>query len=96
MSTPVFVDPEIFTQADGAQSSRVPVPLPEDPYEVIRQAYLVETDTESYQLPSSSSSLAFPVWKRYRATSELILDTDSEEDEIRDKDTDEDEGHGLD
>ncbi|GKB18711.1 hypothetical protein Tco_0852634 [Tanacetum coccineum] len=33
MSTPVFVDPESSTQADGAQSSRVPVPLPEDPYE---------------------------------------------------------------
>ncbi|GJU10108.1 hypothetical protein Tco_1132504, partial [Tanacetum coccineum] len=33
--------------ADGAQSSRVPVPLLEDPYEVITQAYLVEADTES-------------------------------------------------
>ncbi|GJS65103.1 hypothetical protein Tco_0679667 [Tanacetum coccineum] len=47
MSTLVFVDPESSTQADGAQSSRVPVPLPEDPYEAIRQAYLVGTDTES-------------------------------------------------
>ncbi|GJW13339.1 hypothetical protein Tco_0017472 [Tanacetum coccineum] len=47
MSTPVFVEPEIYTQADGAQSSRVPVPLPEDPYEAIRQAYLVGTDTKS-------------------------------------------------
>ncbi|GKA37103.1 hypothetical protein Tco_0723668 [Tanacetum coccineum] len=47
MSTPVFVDPEISTQADGAQSSRVPVPLPEDPNEAIRQAYLDGTDTES-------------------------------------------------
>ncbi|GJR49954.1 zinc finger, CCHC-type containing protein [Tanacetum coccineum] len=45
MSTPVFVDPEISTQADGAQSPRVPVPFPEDPYEAIRQAYLVETET---------------------------------------------------
>ncbi|GKB99320.1 hypothetical protein Tco_0985457 [Tanacetum coccineum] len=35
------------TQADGAQSSRVPVPLPEDPYEAIRQAYLDGTNTES-------------------------------------------------
>ncbi|GJZ34913.1 hypothetical protein Tco_0580730 [Tanacetum coccineum] len=33
--------------ADGAQSPRVPVPLPEDPYEAIRQAYLDGTDTES-------------------------------------------------
>ncbi|GJR17148.1 hypothetical protein Tco_0965675 [Tanacetum coccineum] len=47
MSTPVFVDPESSTQADGAQSSRVPVPLPEDPYEAIRQAYLVGTDTDT-------------------------------------------------
>ncbi|GJV55626.1 hypothetical protein Tco_1456631 [Tanacetum coccineum] len=47
MSTPVFVDAEISTQADGAQSSRVPVPLLEDPYEAIRQAYLDGTDTES-------------------------------------------------
>ncbi|GJU90646.1 hypothetical protein Tco_1303069 [Tanacetum coccineum] len=47
MSTLVFVDPEISTQADGAQSPRVPVPFPEDPYEAIRQAYLVGTDTES-------------------------------------------------
>ncbi|GKD42746.1 hypothetical protein Tco_1267391 [Tanacetum coccineum] len=43
----VFVDPEISTQADGAQSSRVPVPLPKDPYEAIWQAYLDGTDTES-------------------------------------------------
>nr|GEW15407.1 hypothetical protein [Tanacetum cinerariifolium] len=33
--------------ADGAQSSRVPVLLPEVPYEAIRQAYLVGMDTES-------------------------------------------------
>ncbi|GJW47635.1 hypothetical protein Tco_0079281 [Tanacetum coccineum] len=178
MSTLVFVNPEISTQDNGAQTSRVPVPLPDDPYVAVRQAStplacLVEesedSDTSgvrstssdstaplspdhpltctsptptptyasfhrrtaritmraqpimspghsarvteamalldsafrkryrySYKTPSSSSSLAFPVWKRYRATSELILDTDSEEDEIRDKDTDEDEGHGLD
>ncbi|GKB27968.1 hypothetical protein Tco_0867369 [Tanacetum coccineum] len=46
MSTPMFVDPESSTQADGAQISRVPVPLPEDPYEAIRQAYLDGTNTE--------------------------------------------------
>ncbi|GJW89995.1 hypothetical protein Tco_0167548 [Tanacetum coccineum] len=33
--------------ADGARSSRVTVPLPEDPYEAIRQAYLDGMDTES-------------------------------------------------
>nr|GEY56706.1 hypothetical protein [Tanacetum cinerariifolium] len=47
MSTQVFVNPDISTQADGAQSSRVPVPLQEDPCEAIRQAYLVGTDIES-------------------------------------------------
>nr|GEY60986.1 hypothetical protein [Tanacetum cinerariifolium] len=47
MSTLVFVDPEISTQADRAQSSQVPVSLLNDPYEAISQAYLVETDAES-------------------------------------------------
>ncbi|GJT33504.1 hypothetical protein Tco_0923923 [Tanacetum coccineum] len=47
MSTLVFVDPEISTQADEAQSSRVLIPFPKDPYEAIRQACLVETDTKS-------------------------------------------------
>ncbi|GKE79511.1 hypothetical protein Tco_1545631 [Tanacetum coccineum] len=47
MSTPVLVDPESSTQVDGTQSSGVPMPLPEDPYEAIRQAYLDGTDTES-------------------------------------------------
>nr|GEW07117.1 hypothetical protein [Tanacetum cinerariifolium] len=47
MSTLVFVDPEISTQADGTQSPRVPVPFFEDPYEAIRQVYLVGTNTES-------------------------------------------------
>ncbi|GKB12225.1 hypothetical protein Tco_0846148 [Tanacetum coccineum] len=46
MSTAAFVDLESSTQADEAQSSRVPVPLPKDPYEAIRHAYLDGTDTE--------------------------------------------------
>ncbi|GJZ63762.1 hypothetical protein Tco_0620183 [Tanacetum coccineum] len=50
----------------------------------------------SYETPSSSSSPALLVRKRYRGKSELILDTDSEEDEIGEEDTDEDKGHGLD
>ncbi|GKC55257.1 hypothetical protein Tco_1078002 [Tanacetum coccineum] len=49
MSTPAYVDSETITQADGAQSSRVPVPLPDDPYVAVRQAHLVDTDTESDQ-----------------------------------------------
>ncbi|GJS20417.1 hypothetical protein Tco_0449049 [Tanacetum coccineum] len=69
MSTPVFVDPESSTQADGAQSSQVLVPLPEDPYEAIRQAYFDGTDTESepfedpidIETPESPLAIAPPV-----------------------------------
>nr|GEX69787.1 ribonuclease H-like domain, reverse transcriptase, RNA-dependent DNA polymerase [Tanacetum cinerariifolium] len=46
-STLMVVDPNISTQADRDQSSLVLVPLSSDPYEVIRHAYLVGTDTES-------------------------------------------------
>nr|GEY16792.1 hypothetical protein [Tanacetum cinerariifolium] len=145
--------------ADEAQSSRVLVPLLEDPYEAIRQAYLVGTDAESKPfedpieteapespytiasstchveelegsgttacmavrlLPAMSPSLSvsiakvatmpdlafrkrfrssydsspsptFLVCKRYRGTSELILDTNSEGDELRDEDDEEEE-----
>ncbi|GKA90478.1 hypothetical protein Tco_0812348 [Tanacetum coccineum] len=59
--------PEISTQADGAQSSRVPVPLSRDPYEAIRQAYLVKTDTKSEpfedlktETPESPHTVASP------------------------------------
>ncbi|GKB90005.1 hypothetical protein Tco_0962277 [Tanacetum coccineum] len=41
--------------------------------------------------PSSSLSLVLPVRKRYRGTSELILDTDSEGDELGDEDIKEDD-----
>ncbi|GJS98615.1 hypothetical protein Tco_0819785 [Tanacetum coccineum] len=63
MSTLVFVDPESSTQADGAQSSRVPVPLPEDPFEAIRQAYLDGTDTESepFEDPIDTETLESPL-----------------------------------
>ncbi|GKA96063.1 hypothetical protein Tco_0818158 [Tanacetum coccineum] len=115
MSTPVFVDPESSTQADGAQSSRVPVPIPEDPYEAIRQAYLDGTDTEfepfedpidtetlesplaiappiplSESTPSVLQSVPppdLPSRKCYRGTSELV--EDSEEDDDEDKEIEE-------
>ncbi|GJT47796.1 hypothetical protein Tco_0973953 [Tanacetum coccineum] len=211
MSTPAYVDLETITQADGAQSSLVPVHLPDDPYVAVRQAQLVDTDIESnpeeapsraedsqplgsrvplmseefeasepsstrtvssnslvlsdsttplspdhplthvsptptptrvsyhrmiarmtvhvqpamspghstkvaeamalsdsafrkryrssYETPSSSSSLTLPVQKRYRGTSEVILDTDSKGDELGEDNTEEDvedESHGLD
>ncbi|GKB29035.1 hypothetical protein Tco_0868436 [Tanacetum coccineum] len=56
----------------------------------LRKRYISSYET------SSSSSLALPVRKWYRDTSEIILDTDSKEDGIREEDTDEDEGHSLD
>ncbi|GJW68768.1 hypothetical protein Tco_0123192 [Tanacetum coccineum] len=43
-----------ITQADGAQSSRVPVPLSDDPYVAIRQAQLVDTKSEPKEAPSEA------------------------------------------
>ncbi|GKG62371.1 hypothetical protein Tco_0634144, partial [Tanacetum coccineum] len=40
------VDSETITQDDGAQSSRVPVPLPDDPYVAIR-----DTESEPEEAP---------------------------------------------
>ncbi|GJT24742.1 hypothetical protein Tco_0894679, partial [Tanacetum coccineum] len=56
------------TSGDARSCSRVPVPLPEDPYEAIRKAYLVETDTESKpfegpvetETPESPHTIASP------------------------------------
>nr|GEU97472.1 hypothetical protein [Tanacetum cinerariifolium] len=79
MSTPVFVDAEISTQADGAQSSRVPVPLPEDPYEAIRQAYLVRTNTESEpfegeaETPESRHTVAPPTYHPLTHTTPVLV-----------------------
>ncbi|GJY25301.1 hypothetical protein Tco_0400027 [Tanacetum coccineum] len=67
MSTLVFVDPEISTQADGAQSPRVPVPFPEDPYEAIstpptRHAEeSLDSDTSGARsMPSDSTAPLLP------------------------------------
>ncbi|GJZ84859.1 hypothetical protein Tco_0650198, partial [Tanacetum coccineum] len=46
MSTPAHFDSEIISQTDRAHSSRVPTPLPDDPYVAVRQAHLVDTDTK--------------------------------------------------
>ncbi|GKE74648.1 hypothetical protein Tco_1536689 [Tanacetum coccineum] len=95
MSTLVFVDPESSTQADRAQSSRVPMPLPEDPYDAIRQAYMAEVAAMSEsalhkRFRSSCESLPsvlppdLPLRKRYHGMSELVEgseDDDDEEDE---------------
>ncbi|GJR66721.1 hypothetical protein Tco_0012786 [Tanacetum coccineum] len=48
MSTPAHIDSETISQTDGARSSRVPIPLPDDHYMAVRQAYLATiTDSES-------------------------------------------------
>ncbi|GJS78406.1 hypothetical protein Tco_0728287 [Tanacetum coccineum] len=47
MSTSSHFDSEIISYTVRAQSSRVPTPLPGDPYVVVRQAHLVNTDNES-------------------------------------------------
>ncbi|GKG12470.1 hypothetical protein Tco_0346707, partial [Tanacetum coccineum] len=47
MSTPAHFDSEIFSLADGAQSSRVPIPLFDDLIRAVRQSHLVNTDIES-------------------------------------------------
>ncbi|GKD43030.1 hypothetical protein Tco_1267675 [Tanacetum coccineum] len=48
MSTPAHIDSETISQTDGARSSRVPIPLPDDPYMAVRQAYFAAiTDSES-------------------------------------------------
>ncbi|GJZ86737.1 hypothetical protein Tco_0658347 [Tanacetum coccineum] len=46
-----------------SRSSRVPIPLPKDPYEAIRQAYLDGTDTESepFEDPIDTKTLESPV-----------------------------------
>ncbi|GKD54658.1 hypothetical protein Tco_1288045, partial [Tanacetum coccineum] len=66
-----------------AQSSRVPVPLPDDPYVAVRQAQLVDTDTESDpdEAPSEAEE-SQPLGSRVPLKSQATrLD---------------DEGHGLD
>nr|GEV54859.1 hypothetical protein [Tanacetum cinerariifolium] len=43
-------DSEIFSQTNRAQSSRVPIPLSNNPIRAVRQAHLVDTDIESKPL----------------------------------------------
>ncbi|GKF95000.1 hypothetical protein Tco_0284700, partial [Tanacetum coccineum] len=50
----------------------------------------------SYEIPSPSSSPTLLVRKRYRGTSKLILDTNSEGDELGEEDIKEDESSDAD
>nr|GEZ50108.1 hypothetical protein [Tanacetum cinerariifolium] len=124
MSTLIYVDLETITQADGAQSSRVLVSLPDDPYVAVRHAQLVDTNTEleleeapleaneSHDHTYGRAYLAdlilghvSPNSGEVPGTSELILDTKTE-DESLDSDAEgegskdeglslDDEGHDL-
>ncbi|GJY14410.1 hypothetical protein Tco_0384832 [Tanacetum coccineum] len=74
-----------FTQDDGAQSPRVPVPFSKDPYEAIRRAYLVETDTESEpfedpvktETPESPHTVASPTPYCSTTPTEESVDSDT-------------------
>nr|GEV16001.1 integrase, catalytic region, zinc finger, CCHC-type, peptidase aspartic, catalytic [Tanacetum cinerariifolium] len=57
MSTPTYVDSKSITQADGAQSFRVPVLLPDDPYVAVRRAQLVDTESGPKEAPSEIEEL---------------------------------------
>ncbi|GKE31267.1 hypothetical protein Tco_1450589 [Tanacetum coccineum] len=57
MSTTTYVDSESITQADEAQSSPMHVPLPDDPYVVVKQARLVDTESEPEEAPSEAEEL---------------------------------------
>ncbi|GJS71632.1 hypothetical protein Tco_0704473 [Tanacetum coccineum] len=78
MSTLVFVKPESSTQADGAQSSRVPVPLLEDSYEAIRTTRMV------VRVPPAMSSGLSASMAEVAAMSESVFLEDSEKDDDED------------
>ncbi|GKC22558.1 hypothetical protein Tco_1024708 [Tanacetum coccineum] len=87
MSTPVFVDLESSTQADEAQSFRVLVPLPEDPYEAIRQAYLDGIDIETACMavrvpPVMSSGLSASMTEVAAMFKSAFLEDSKEDEEI--------------
>ncbi|GJR70022.1 hypothetical protein Tco_0016087 [Tanacetum coccineum] len=56
-STTAYVDSETITLADGVQSSRMPVPLLDDPYVAVRQAQLVDTKSEPEEAPLEAEEL---------------------------------------
>ncbi|GKD75096.1 hypothetical protein Tco_1333378 [Tanacetum coccineum] len=55
MSSPAYVDSETIPQTDGARSSRVPIPLLDDPYMAVRQAYLA---TDKVSDPSETRAIS--------------------------------------
>ncbi|GJT38426.1 hypothetical protein Tco_0938291 [Tanacetum coccineum] len=98
---PTHIDSETISQIDGARSSRVPIPLPDDPYMAVRQAYLATiTDFESEPFEDSreteipqplfiASSPVIPLDDPYlivrQAHTPATIDTESEPEEAPSK-----------
>nr|GEX55985.1 hypothetical protein [Tanacetum cinerariifolium] len=94
MSTLAHSDLETISQTDEARSSRVPTPLPDDPYMAVRQAYLatiMDSESEPFEdfkeieipqlLPIASSpvlSLYDPYLIVGQAHTPAAIDTESE------------------
>nr|GEW55569.1 putative reverse transcriptase domain-containing protein [Tanacetum cinerariifolium] len=57
MSTLTYVDSESITQADGAQSSRVPVPLTDDPYSLGSRVPLIGEEFKAVEPSSTRTDL---------------------------------------
>ncbi|GKB94924.1 hypothetical protein Tco_0981061 [Tanacetum coccineum] len=97
MSTLAHSDSETVSQTNGARSSRVPIPLPNDHYMAVRQAYLAtirDSKSEPFEdyieteipqpLPISSSlvpSSDDPYLIVGHAHTPATIDTESEQDE---------------
>nr|GFA90656.1 hypothetical protein [Tanacetum cinerariifolium] len=92
MSISAYVDSETINQTDGAQSSRVPIPLPNDPYVAVRTARMV-VRTQPTLSPGMSGRIA------EATTLSSSFFRKSEGDELGEEDTKEDEedetGEGL-
>ncbi|GJV90302.1 hypothetical protein Tco_1538115 [Tanacetum coccineum] len=97
MSTPAHINSETISKTDRAQSSRVPILLPDNPYMAVRQSYLATiTDFESepfedfreIEIPQPlliASSLVPPLDDLYlifgQAHTPASMDTESEPEE---------------
>ncbi|GKD65756.1 hypothetical protein Tco_1307864 [Tanacetum coccineum] len=97
MSTPAHIDLETISQTDGVRSSRVPIPLYDDPYMEIRQAYLATItdskfgpfeDFRETEIPQSLPIASSPVPSSYdpylivgHVHTPAAIDTESEPEE---------------
>ncbi|GJR76178.1 hypothetical protein Tco_0088543 [Tanacetum coccineum] len=86
---------EAPSEAEESQPLGSRVPLMSEESEASKPSGTRTVSSHS-RTPSPSSSPTLPVRKRYRGTSKLILDTNSEEDELGDEDTEEDKSSNAD